>query len=160
MSSVDAWVWNGRIAVKTATDSWHANLDWQHLVGNDQLHLSGPFGQGGVRILVQPGSIQITDAKGNSEASDWPERMLHRRFGFAVPLSALRYWILGLEEPGSTNTIEFDSNGFLRKIVYQAWEVQITKYMFSNGYTIPRKIQIKREDMILKLIVDHWRQGG
>ncbi len=156
---LDAWRFEGRLAVKTHNDSWHANLEWSHSFELDKLQLSGPFGQGATQILIYPDSIRITDSKGNTEVSENPGRTLERRFGFKAPLSALKYWVLGVTEPNAKNCIENDTNGFLRKIWHKDWEVFIKKYRVLNKYTVPKLIEIKNDDVILKLVIDRWSQG-
>jgi len=153
------WQFQGRLVVKTHKDSWHANIDWSHTFGLDTLQFSGPFGQGATRILVYPDSIRIIDSKGNIDISENSQRTIYRRFGFQVPLSSLKFWVLGVTEPDVKNCIENDADGFLRKIWYQDWEVFIKKYMVSDKYTVPKLIQIKNKDTVLKLVIDHWSQG-
>ena len=158
-TKLDAWQFEGRLVVKTLKDSRHANLQWSHSIELDKLQLSGPFGQGATQILIYPDSIQITNSNGKIEVSENPERALERLFGFKVPLSALKYWVLGVTEPNAKNCIEIDANGFLRKIWHQDWEVFIKKYRSLHKYTVPKLIEIKNDDVVFKLVIDRWNQG-
>ena len=156
---LDEWQFEGRLLVKTHKDSWHANLEWSHALELDEIQLSGPFGQSATRIVVFPDSLRITDSEGNIEESGNPSKALARRFGFKVPLSALKYWVLGVTEPNAKNCIENDTNGLLRKVWYQGWEVSLKKYRVLTKHTVPKLIEIKNDDAVLKLVIDRWGQG-
>lgn len=156
---LDAWSLTGRFGVRTVNDALQGNLDWRHFMDEERLRLSGPFGRGAVQITVKRDFIRITDSKGNSKVSHDPEKALFQRLGFAVPLTALKYWLLGLEVPGVVSRSEVDAEGKLKKLIHNGWEVQILEYMAAAGHAIPRKIRISRDDVVLKLIIDRWRSG-
>ncbi len=154
--AVEAWAVDGRIAVHAEGDAWHASFSWRHDRKEDVLHIAGPLGQGGVDIVLCGQWIQITRSDGTREVSERPEELLQARLGVAVPLSALRYWILGLPEPGFEHVSRHDSSGQLRALKQQGWDVIYERYSGEGEWVLPKKMLITKADIKLKIVVDRW----
>lgn len=157
---IKAWAMDGRIAVDAEGDAWHASFSWRHDRKEDVLHIAGPLGQGAVDIVLRGQWIQITRADGTSEESDRPDELLRARLGVAVPLSALRYWVLGAPEPDYEHVSRFDSSGQLRALKQQGWDVIYERYSGEGEWVLPKKMLITQSDIKLKIIVDQWRIEG
>ena len=152
--SLTYWEFSGRIALQNHENSWSANIEWVHEPEQDQLFLSGPFGQGAVRIILQPKSILIDYGDGRVESSEHVNEFIFRQLGFFVPALALRYWVLGLTAPDATH-IDID-DGFSQF----DWDVHYQHFIPINGELMPRKIKVIKGDEKLKLIIDHWVLNG
>lgn len=155
--AINEWSMEGRVAVHAEKEAWHANVQWQHSIGQDNLRISGPFGQGAVDIALNEQGIRITRSDGASEVSDQPEQLLRTQLGIAVPLSALRYWMLGVPEPGQPYTSKFDGMGYLRGLGQLGWEIIYERYVAEGDWIVPEKMRVTKADMTLKLIIDQWR---
>lgn len=159
LRAVSAWVMEGRIAVRTPEDAWSANLEWRHGESEDRMALSGPFAQRAAAIRYTKSFISFEAADGERAESGDPEALLLERLGFAVPLDALRYWVLALPAPGedfsprsspelSAASADFDQAG---------WSLRYDSFMQEGRWTAPRKMVIQGRGVVLKLIVDRWR---
>jgi outer membrane lipoprotein LolB len=154
------WQLEGRIGVQTANDAWQANLFWEHDAEQDRLRVSGPFSQGMVSIILQKDLIYVNEGDGVTELSRDPDAMLKDRLGFAVPLSSLRYWIVGLPDPNETHTPVYGESGSLLGFRQSGWTLQFQNYMNVGDRVMPQKIAIQGPDVRLKLIADSWRVKG
>ena len=65
-----------------------------------QVSLEGPLGAGGVQITADGDTLSIVNSHGDHLDSDAARAELAARLGFDPPLSSLRYWILGVPDPG------------------------------------------------------------
>jgi outer membrane lipoprotein LolB len=154
--ALQTWRLEGRIAVQVKDKAWHASLFWDHRPTQDRLQVTGPFNQGAMTIVVQDKLIYVQQADGTIESSPEPDQLLESRLGFAVPLSALRYWVLGLPEPTRAHQPSFDRAGVLRSLTQLGWLVQFEQFMRVNNTVVPRKAVITSPNVRIKLIADEW----
>jgi len=155
--SLKAWLLEGRIGVQTANDAWQANLFWEHDADQDRLRVSGPFSQGMVSIILQKDLIYVNEGGGVTELSHDPDAMLRDRLGFVVPLSSLRYWIVGLPDPNHDHVPVYGGSGSLQGFQQSGWTLQFQRYMTVGDQVMPQKMAIQGPDVKLKLIADSWR---
>ena len=144
------WHLLGRIAMTNEVDSWSAKIDWLHETDKDVLNLSGPLGQGAVRIVLHSDSIMIDQGDGQVGFSKNVDEYVKQQLGFFVPLSALRFWVVGLNAPDMP-FVSFE-DGFLQF----SWNIQYHNFIQVGNDWMPRKISIKNNSAKLKLVVDQW----
>lgn len=159
LERIDRWQLQARLGVRGERESWHGGIDWVFHNGQDRLVLSGPFGQGGVVIQIDAGQIRIERAGGETQVSDRPEELLEAMLGVAVPVIAMHFWIRGLPAPGHKR-IEYGSDGRIRRLLQQGWEVEYLEYRALGPYALPVKLILTGPRGVrLKLVVDQWRVG-
>lgn len=144
------WHLLGRIAMTNEIDSWSAKIDWMHDANEDVLNLSGPLGQGAVRIVLHSDSIMIDQGDGQVGFSKNVDEYVKQQLGFFVPLVALRFWVLGLNQPDKS-FVRLD-DGFSQL----SWNIHYHDYIQVGNDWMPRKISIKNNSAKLKLVVDQW----
>lgn len=153
---LSAWRLEGRIGAKMGGEGWNANLFWEHEGGQERLRLSGPFNQGALSIIVQGDLVYVNEGNGRATTAHDPDEWLRQRLGFAVPLRSLRYWVLGLPAPDVEYTAELDASGGLRGFKQQAWSLVFDGFEAVDQFALPKKISIRGDDAVLKLIADEW----
>jgi len=156
LHDIKAWTMEGRIAVHAESDAWQAGFSWRHDEKDDVLHIAGPLGQGAIDIVVREQWIEITRSDGTREVSERPQELLRARLGVAVPLSALRYWVLGVAEPDYEHVARYDAVGQLRALKQLGWDVIYERYSSEGVWILPKKMLITQAGMTLKIIVDQW----
>ena len=144
------WSFQGRLAVRSEVDSWSANIDWEHNNGREIIRLAGPLGQGAVTIHLYEDSIKIDHGSGRIEVSDNPDALVELHLGMFVPVSALRYWVVGLTQPGLQHQPTRD--GFTQS----GWVVDYQQYMRVGTDLMPRKLRVEKNKLSLKLVFDQW----
>lgn len=151
------WRMEGRIAVRTSQDAFQANLQWEHERKQDRVQVSGPFSQGAYSIVLQDDLIFIRDSSGNSRSSRNIPELLQQELGFAVPLSSLRYWVLGIPEPSeSPRYVLYDEAGVLRRLRQHDWMLDFQSFVQVRDFLLPQKVAAQGRDIRLKLFVDDW----
>lgn len=152
--ALKAWSMDGRIGVQTAEDAWQANLFWEHEDHQDRLRISGPLSQGMVSIILQKDLIYINEGNGVTRLSRDPDALLRERLGFVVPLSSLRYWILGVPDPAFGYTAI--PNGFQQA----DWKIEADRHTSAGNQSMPQKLRVQGSGVKLKIIADHWEIKG
>ncbi len=147
----------GRVGVRRSDESWHAGLIWRHARDLDHLTISGPFGQGALDIQVTESHIRVTSSDGKVEESHEPEQLLETIIGIAVPVPALRYWLLGLAYPSVESDSEYDLFGRLIKLSQLGWVARYQDYQSVQQWPVPKKLSVVNDATEFKLVIDEWR---
>jgi outer membrane lipoprotein LolB len=150
------WRLDGRIAVQTASDAFQARLFWEHENQQDRVRVSGPFSQGVFSIVVQDDLALIRDSSGQTKVSRDLPGLLRRELGFAVPLSSLRYWVLGVSEPSVSGLARYDASGQLRQLRQGEWSLDFERFVQVKEFLLPEKLSAKGREVKLKLVVEDW----
>lgn len=156
LAALESWRMEGRIGARSSDESWHASLIWDHRKDIDLLYLSGPFGQGALNIKVTDRYIRVVSSDGSIEESTNPEQLLKSKIGVAVPVRALRYWVLGLPYSSVKFDPQYDRLGRLKKFSQLEWLVEYQGYKKVHRWVVPKRLSIVNQDVKLKLVVDEW----
>ncbi len=76
--------------------------------------------------------------------------MISREVGLIVPVTSLRYWVLGLPEPNSSFVDTQDGFG------QSGWVNEYKQMQLVGINNLPHKMIVMNDQVKLKLIVDHW----
>lgn len=155
LTEVEAWQLNGRLAIRTQDEAWHANLHWLQRENRYRVRLTGPLGQGSLRLEGTPQFVQLRTGQGESAVSSDPEELLYRQFGWRVPIGALRYWVLGLPAPGPAER-SLDDQGRLRTLQQDGWTIRFMDYRLMEGLEVPGRIFANRDGAEVRLVLGEW----
>ena len=147
---LEHWSFEGRLSITGRSDSWTANIDWQHSLDKERIKLSGPLGQGATVIQLGKGVVSIDRGDGKVQSSDKPEAFINQQLGVFVPVHSLRYWVIGLPEPNS-DFVE-TATGFKQA----GWLIEYKQMQTVKTTTMPYKINVTNDQVKLKLIADEW----
>jgi outer membrane lipoprotein LolB len=157
LAALSHWRLDGRIAVQSSTEAFQAGLVWEHEGRQDRVQVSGPLSQGAYSIVLQDNLILVRDNSGNVRTSRNPAALLHQELGVAVPLVSLRYWVLGIADPGGAGPIPvYDDQGRLQQLRQADWVLSYLAFVPAANYELPQKLLAESRDIKLKLVVDDW----
>ena len=145
-----SWSFAGRMAVSDNNDSFSASIAWEHRGRQDKLELAGLFGQGRTLIELTDNGVVIDNGDERLQYSGNADEVISRKVGVDIPVSALKYWVLGLVEP------EADYNELGNGFVQSGWNVMYLQMQAVGGDDMPRKIRVEQDDVKLKLIINNW----
>ena len=155
--AIHSWQIDGRISiVPSQGEAMQGGLSWVQNKHNFSLSLSGPFGQGGVKITQtaqQPIMVKTAEAEYQTDA---PERWMEENFGWSVPVDALRYWVLGEAKPDVGFQKKFDADGNLVQLIQADWVVDFKRYQQVQGVHLPVKIFMQHPQMKVRLVIGEW----
>lgn len=147
------WFFSGRLAVSNEQESLSLSINWSHLNTEDKIELSGPFGQGRTLVRINENTVDIDYGDKQIQLIGNVDDLVSKNSGVQVPVSALKYWVLGLIKPGASFVV--DEKGFFQL----GWHVQYIQMQWIGNDKLPKKIKIERSGAgseQLKLIVDGW----
>ena len=157
LETVTTWSFQGRVAVRQGKEAWNVKLDWSQSRDRYALLLTAPWGQGAVRLYGEVGRAVLEAPDRAPRVAENPQILLARQVGWRVPVTQLRYWMLGRPEPDQSAAIEWDGQGRVSHMDQAGWSVDYRRYGDVGGLSLPTKIELKNEALRLRLVIDKWR---
>jgi len=158
-TKIEHWCMTGRSAAKYAESGWHAGVHWCQAGNQTTLELSGPMRLGTVLLNYRLGELWIRESTDHLSITHQPQRLLQERLGFSIPLNALKFWLMGVVEPGPIDYQQLDSNGRMSLFRQHDWLVKYDNYSLVSGSQLPGKIKLTKDAVSLKIVVDKWQLG-
>ena len=146
----------GRVAVAAGQDGFTASLHWSQSGTQSTLALDGPLGVGGMHVTSDGAALVLVNARGERLDSEAARAELRTRLGFDVPLTSLRFWILGVPDPSAPDVEVVDVDRRLTTLQQNDWQIDYADYVVVKGEWLPGRMTLHRADVRVRLIVDHW----
>lgn len=147
----ESWEFTGRLAYSDANNSLGGSVGWRHLRGQDKVELAGPLGVSRTIIGINGDKVSIKYNGKYVKVNNGSEVDLIKEYtGVSVPVLSLKYWVVGLVDPGAPYVIV--EGGF----VQLGWNVNYQKMESVGDHWLPKKIKVEKGASKLKLIIDSW----
>jgi outer membrane lipoprotein LolB len=153
LQSLGSWQLDGRAAVAVGTQGWQANLNWQQRGESAEVHLSGPFGVGALVLKRTPEGLSLNGAP----PSDAVLAQLQEKLGFELPLDHLRFWLLGVPDPGEAFELKRNEHDRAAQLTQADWSIAYDRYMPVDGDLLPAHLVLTREGVRVRIAVDRWQ---
>ena len=148
----------GRVAVAAGGEGFNANLHWTQEGTGSQLTLECPLGVGGAQVTASGDELSLVTARGERVDNAEAHAALESRLGFDPPLSALRYWVLGVPDPAQPATEALDqTQQRLAGLTQEGWRVDYQSYIAAGGGALPARLTLQRDNVRVRLLVDNWQ---
>jgi outer membrane lipoprotein LolB len=148
----------GRVAVAAGNEGFNANLRWTQDGQRSSVTLEGPLGVGGAQVTAVGQDLSLITSRGEHMDSDAAHAALAARLGFDPPLSSLRYWVLGVPDPGSPFTEALDAQSQrLSELTQSGWHIDYTAYTAVGAQSLPSRLTLQRDAVRVRLLVDDWQ---
>lgn len=151
----ESWTLAGRVAVAAAGEGATASLDWRQAGESSELMLRGPFGARALNVTVHGGDISLSDGEGRLDGAD-AHLYLHGHLGADLPVSQLRYWVLGVPAPEAPYEEILGPDGLPARLVQQGWTIDFERYRTVDGLWLPSRITAQAGPTRVRLAVSRW----
>jgi outer membrane lipoprotein LolB len=147
----------GRVAVAAGGEGFNASVRWLQDGARSQVTLQGPLGVGAAQITAAGSELSLVTGRGERTDSAAAHAELTQRLGFDPPLTSLRYWVLGVPDPGQPATEALDpSRQRLSTLTQGGWHIDYNSYTSANGQPLPARLTLQRDAVRVRLLVDDW----
>jgi outer membrane lipoprotein LolB len=151
------WQMNARFAVRVDNKSHSGNIRWVNNGQSYAIKFSGPMDQGSVIITGDRTGVTLKDSQGYEGTASTPEAMLSRYTQYEMPVSRLKYWVIGLPTPNGIPSVKLSPQGYPLEMIDGEWRIEYQYFRDVNKYLLPRKIIIHHPSMKLTLSVYDWK---
>jgi outer membrane lipoprotein LolB len=154
-ASIGAFFLSARVAVKMDDRGYTASLRWHHSANRDSLKLLSPLGSVVGEIEVDGHGVALTTADKKVYRSDDAQTLTREVLGWDLPLSGLRYWVIGRADPAfPVQAEERDDRDRLKNLTQNDWHVDYADYFGDSA--LPARLALAYDRLHLRLIVDRW----
>ena len=159
LQSLEHFALRGRVAVAAGGEGFNASLRWTQEGNRSQVTLGGPLGVGGAQLTATGDELTVITARGEHIESAAAHAELTARLGFDPPLTSLRYWVLGVPDPGQPASESLDpAQQRLSALTQGGWRVEYQSYGSAGGETLPARMTLQRDAVRVRLLVDDWQR--
>lgn len=158
LQALDAWRAEGRLVVRSGNEGGQVAFTWiERPDGTFALRMAGPWGQGAARLRGGDGRAQLRAADGARYVAGDARELLAGVYGWDVPVSGLRRWLIGLPDAGADYTL--DRFGRVATLDWQGWRVAYRRYRQVDDIDVPAVLTAARarDGTEIRIAVDAWR---
>ncbi len=152
LQHAQAWQLDGRAAAAVGTQGWQASLTWSQSGAYAQVSLAGPFGLGALVLKQAPDGLSLNGAPPSADVLS----MLQERLGFELPMDDLRFWLLGVPNPDAAFELERNGQDRAQQLIQAGWTLNYDRYVPVNGDVLPSRVVLRRDEVRVRIAVDHW----
>lgn len=154
------WGFQGRIGIVTDKDGGSGSMDWEQMGDQVTFSFRGPFGAGALAVRGDAHALWVRSSRGDDFVTTDPERDLSARLRVPLPVLSMRYWLLGLPDPGAVYSKTVDARGQLVTLSQRGWQVDYQDYADFDGYDLPTRLLIERARVRIKVAINAWQAGS
>jgi outer membrane lipoprotein LolB len=158
LAALDHFTASGKIALRSADQAESGSLLWQQAGNATHIRLAGPMGLAATTV---DSDGEVLELRQGEEYSRWrlDDPAIAQDSTWDIPLGALVYWLKGMPAPGlAVEALQFGSNDGLPMMLRQdGWTIQYGDFATFQGYTLPTRLEARREDSSARIILREWR---
>lgn len=155
--ALDQWQAEGKIALRLDNDNQSGFFKWDQQHEDYAIHIFGPFGRGTTWLRSDADGVILDNAETGQIQAQTPEALMEHVLGWQVPVSSLRYWMLGIADPHHpVEQLDLDARGFASTLHQQGWQVEFQNPQRVQGYHFPGRIRATRDHMRVTVAVNRW----
>lgn len=151
------WDIDGRVAIRTSKQSETAYIQWEQREAQTQLRLSGPLGSHAT-LIESDGKTVVVNSGDERTTWDLNSPKAQPPGGWDLPLQALPHWLKGIPAPGiEVDSLQLDlDRELLQRLEQDGWQVTYERYEEFDGFTLPTRVTLERDDTSARLLIRKW----
>lgn len=150
------WTAKGRIALTAQGEGGSGSFVWQQRSERTELVVRGPLGAGGLNIVTDGETLHLDDGSGQAFDGDAARAALERRLGARLPLSELRYWMLGVPAPETAAPAQA-ATGAVAGFTQAGWVITYEAFEPAGDWSLPSRLTATTGDARVRIVVDDWQ---
>ncbi|EKE00678.1 MAG: hypothetical protein ACD_21C00293G0007 [uncultured bacterium] len=153
------WVARGVLSVTYNKKRDIAHFEWQQNQDDYVINISGPMNLNKVKIVGAANKAEFCQSNGKCVQAKSSEQLFFKQFGWRLPVSNIRYWVLALPAPGKAENFGFDQYGHLVSFEQQGWRVKYSEFQSVKNIDLPNIIELKDKNFLIKLKIRDYFLG-
>ncbi|WP_025565763.1 lipoprotein insertase outer membrane protein LolB [Psychromonas sp. SP041] len=160
LQQLDHWTLTGKLAIFLEKERQTANIYWKQQGDNYSIQLTTFIG---TRILQVTKNAQGVEIINNDDevftGQDANTLIKQLSPGLDLPISALQQWIKSNPANASyqLNDQQQVSDILGLDASQNLWEVSFQQYQNFSGIALPKRVDLKRDNIRLKIAINQWK---
>lgn len=156
LTALDSWELSGSVGVINGKDGGSGSLDWRQQGPQLTFDFRGPLGTGAIHIEGDANALRLRSSRGDDFTTTDPEEDFAAHLHMPMPVLSMRYWMLGIPDPGAAYTKVADAEGEPMSLSQRDWQVEYQEYADVEGHALPVRFTLTRGNVRIKVAVDQW----
>lgn len=156
LAELDHWQMQGRFSLTAGDENWTGTMTWNQSPGDVRIQLSSPMGQGLIALTETAEGAVLEMADDRTYRGESGEALFRDTVGWDLPLDTLGQWLLGRPDPDRDFRTRLSERGLVTSLYQGPWQAEYPAYHQDLQPPLPRKLQLTRRGVKLKLVVDRW----
>ena len=157
LKAIQHFTLKGSLGITQANKVDILSFDWQQNYRNYEINLHGPLSLGGAKIVGDQNGIAYWKNSAEKVFAKSPESLFYQQFGWTLPVSNLKYWILAIPASTKIHDQQFDKFNHLICLVEQDWRIRYSDFISVNGVDLPTRIQLESPQIKIKIVIKTWQ---
>lgn len=153
---LNQWQMSGRFAIHYERGGDALNVDWIQYYRDYGIKLTGPMNIGAAYLVGNKDGVTYNDGKGNIDKAPSPEAILQAHTGYLLPISSLRYWLIGLPDPSMINDVTLNPQGYPIQMRQGPWTIEYGYFRPVGDYMLPHRLSMKQREFSITLNIYDW----
>lgn len=158
---MNQWDLTAKFSVTSPDGTDSGTVRWVNQTDNERLDVLSPTGTIVARIEVSESSARLVTDDGERVAPN-AEALMRDAMDVSLPVTALRYWVRGLDAPDlPIDSVVKDNEGRIIELAQDRWQlaysgtVSITSG--SNRFEVPRRLTATKGDLEIRWASTEWQ---
>lgn len=156
LQALERWTLEGRVAVAANSEGFSGGLTWKQAGPRAEVALRGPVGGPVLAIRVDGDEFSVTDSQGETFEGARAKALVAERVGSELPISELRYWLVGVPAPGRPFEETLGADARLATLDQAGWRIRYDRYRSAGELVLPAKLDITQGVLRLRVAVSGW----
>lgn len=156
LHTVDTWNLSGRLAISKDNEAWNVSLHWTQRPDRYEMSVIAPLGGGSARLRGSANGVVLQTSDDGYYLAQDPDALMEQVLGLQIPVTGLRYWVLGLPQPGVTQEHRLDDWGRLAELQQSGWQVRFLRYRETPNGSLPDKLFMHNPQFEVRLVISDW----
>lgn len=150
------WTIAARIAVSNGQDGGSGELVWKQDGENYTFTVHAPVTGRTWKLSGDARSATLEGVDAAPDVGPDPQRLLHDRLGWDVPLADLGAWVRGLRAPATPASVHYDERNLPAVIEQSGWKVEYRDWFVERTPALPRKVFASRGGARVRVVIENW----
>ena len=155
------WDLTAKFAVTTKTSNESGSIRWMLSPIEERLDIMAPTGSVVAQVIISDVEARLKTDDEETVAKD-ADMLFREVMGTSFPLSALRFWIRGLDAPNlPIASVEKDADGRITELTQDGWRLaysgNISIKSGSHRFEVPRRITATRGEIEIRWASIEWQ---
>ena len=160
LQQLDHWTLTGKLAIFLEADRQSANIYWQQQGDDYSIQLTTFIGTRILQVTKNEQGVEIINNDDEVFTGQDANTLIKQLSpGLDLPIAALQQWVKG--NPANASYQLNDQQQVSELVGLDAsqnlWEVDFQQYQVFSGTVLPTKVNLKRDDIRVKIAINQWK---